>query len=66
MAKQPGITDRISDTEATAPQAGQSDLAPVVEALTQATQALVTTTNQLIPRRGDGVLRVSASKWWPG
>jgi hypothetical protein len=30
------------------PQAGQNDLAPVVEALTQATQALVSTTNQLM------------------
>src|SRR3954471_10308966 len=45
MARQPG---RTSETDAVTAQAGQSDLTPVVEALTQATQALVATTGQLM------------------
>jgi len=48
MAKQPSMTGRVPDTDDGIPQASQSDLAPVVEALTQATQALVSTTNQLM------------------
>jgi len=48
MAKQPSMTERTLDTDAGTPQANQNDLAPVVEALTQATQALVSTTNHLM------------------
>src|SRR3954463_4877736 len=48
MAKQPSMTERVPDTDDGISQASQSDLTPVVEALTQATQALVTTTNQLM------------------
>jgi hypothetical protein len=48
MARQPSMTGRVSDADAGMPQAGQNDLAPIVEALTQATQALVSTTNQLM------------------
>jgi hypothetical protein len=45
MARQPG---RTSDADTMTAQAGQSDLASVVEALTQATHALVATTGQLM------------------
>jgi hypothetical protein len=42
------MTGRVPDTDTGIPQASQNDLASVVEALTQATQALVSTTNQLM------------------
>src|SRR5689334_22210536 len=48
MARQPSMTGRVPDTDDGIPQASQSDLAPVAEALTQATQALVSTANQLM------------------
>ena len=48
MAKQPSITGRDPGPGTGIPQNSQNDLAPVVQALTQATQALVSTTNQLM------------------
>src|SRR3954453_24074693 len=47
MARQPGMAGRTPDMEADASQTSQNDLSSAVEALTHATQALVSTANQL-------------------
>ncbi len=48
MARQPGVTGRTADTEIEASQTSQGDFSTALEALTNATQALVSTTNQLM------------------